>query len=291
MALLFRCAAHLPLGVLHAAGAALGWLTYAASPRYRQQLHANTAQAGLPAQVARAAVGQTGRMVAELPKLWLRPIDQPLAGLVRWHGTELLEAALAAGKGVLMVTPHLGAFEVIAQAYAERYGAERPITALFRPARKPWLRDVVAGSRDRPGLQTAPAQLSGVRQMIRALRSGGTVGLLPDQVPPQGQGVWAPFFGRDAYTLTLTGRLLTQTGAQLVPVWCERLAGGRGYAIHVEPMQQPLPGGDDALAWATALNQVMEQLIRCCPQQYLWGYARYKTPREQPTPADPKAAA
>jgi KDO2-lipid IV(A) lauroyltransferase len=113
--------------------------------------------------------------------------------------------------------------------------------------------------------------------MIKALRQGQSVGLLPDQVPPHGLGVWAPFFGREAYTMTLSARLAQQTGAAVLVAWGERLPWGRGYRIHVQPLGVALPA--DALAAATVINQAMEQVIAACPQQYLWGYARYKQPR------------
>ena len=117
------------------------------------------------------------------------------------------QALGAQGRGIVFLTPHLGCFEVTAQAYAERCGALGPMTVLYRPARKAVAARLVDAARARPGLATAPATLAGVRQMMRALRRGEAVGLLPDQVPPEGMGVWAPFFGRPAYTMTLAARL------------------------------------------------------------------------------------
>ena len=132
---------------------------------------------------------------------------------VGWEGASLIEAAMAHGSGVLFLTPHLGCFEITAQAVAQRFGDRMTTTVLFRPSRQPWLRDLVAHSRERPGLLTAPTTLAGVKQLIKALKTGQAVGLLPDQVPPAGQGVWAPFFGRDVYTMTLLPKLAQQTGA------------------------------------------------------------------------------
>ncbi len=253
-------------------------------------MHAHVEQAGLSWAQAQGAVGHAGRMVAELPWLWCRPADQPLGDVVRWEGVEHLEAALAECKGLVMLTPHLGCFEVIAQAYAERFGARSPITVLYRPSRQPALRELVAESRNRPGLLTAPATLAGVRQMIRALRQGGTVGLLPDQVPPEGMGVWAPFFGREAYTMTLAARLVQQTGAAWLLFRSERLPDGRGYVIHVTPPAGPMPPAQDMAGAAAAVNHEMEALIRACPDQYLWSYNRYKAPRPQPTEGGEGAA-
>lgn len=299
MQTLMRWLARWPLRALHRLGAVLGWLAYALSPRYRRRLNENTALAGLGRGVRRQAVREAGRMVAELPWLWLRPHDRPLGHLVQWHGAHWIDEALARGRGLLLLTPHLGCFEVCAQAFAERYGTQAEMTAMYRPADQAWLREVQLTARSRPGLVTAPASIAGVRQMIRALRRGQAVGLLPDQVPPEGMGVWAPFFGRPAYTMTLATRLLQQTDATLLLIWAERLPEGAGFVLRVGPMQPPLPlatagtttqgaasdgAAHDAdalqVACATALNQAMERLIAQAPGQYLWGYYRHKQPRK-----------
>ena len=275
------------LGFLHALGFALGWAGYALSRSYRQRVRANAAFAGITDRDRRAAVGHAGRMVAELPRLWLRPPAQPLQPAAQWQHAELIERALAAGRGLVILTPHLGAFEIIGQAYAERFGAQRPMTALYRPARKAWLRELEETARHRPGLLTAPASLAGVRQMLRALRQGQTACMLPDQVPPDGMGVWAPLFGRPAYTMTLASRLLLQTGAVPLLVLCDRLPRCEGWCVRVFEAREPLPaasgfaGGDAAhqIECAAVINRAMEFLIHQCPTQYLWGYHRYKGPR------------
>jgi len=181
------------------------------------------------------------------------------------------------------MTPHLGGFEFAARGYAERFGAHQPITVLYRPARQAWLAEWQKTAREAPGMQAAPASLSGVRQMLRALRKGETLGLLPDQVPPDGQGVWVPFFGRPAYTMTLAARLVQQTGCAVLLTWCERLPGGQGFKLVYRALPGTLTEGDDAAA-ALAVNQAMEWTIAHCPSQYLWGYNRYKNPRQADAP-------
>jgi Kdo2-lipid IVA lauroyltransferase/acyltransferase len=281
---LFRWVARWPLWVLHVVGGVLGWITYWASPSYRRRFRENVRQAGLEPAVARPAIASAGRMVAELPALWLRPAHQPLQPAVQWQGQALIEAALRAGRGVVMLTPHMGCFEVTAQAIAQLFGAQfGAITVLYRPARKPLLRQLMDTARARSHVATAPATLAGVRQMLRALRRGEAVGLLPDQVPPQGMGVWAPFFGKPAYTMTLAARLVQQTGATPLLIWGERLPRGAGYAVRVSELGETLVDGDDAKS-AAIINRAMERLIRQCPQQYLWGYHRYKTPRSALNP-------
>ena len=137
------------LGFLHALGAVLGWAGYALSASYRRRLRANAGLAAIGALERRAAVAEAGRMVAELPRLWLRPAAEPLQPAVQWQHAELIDAALVAGRGLILLTPHLGAFEVIAQAYAERFGARQPMTALYRPARQAWLRELETTARAR----------------------------------------------------------------------------------------------------------------------------------------------
>ncbi|EHR69505.1 Lauroyl/myristoyl acyltransferase [Burkholderiales bacterium JOSHI_001] len=288
--------AYLPLTWVHFAGAAVGWLAYALSPDYRRRVQENAALAGVAAADVRRAVAEAGRMSAEVPWLWFRPESRPLGKLVRWDSSPVVAAAVAAGRPLLFLTPHLGSFEVSARAYAERFGAQQPITVLYRPAKKAWLADIQATARQRPGMDVAPATLAGVRLMLRALKRGHSVGLLPDQVPPEGQGVWAPFFGRPAYTMTLAARLAQQTGAVLAVVWCERLPRGAGFVFHERPLGVSLPSLKDAgeafdLQAASAINQAMEGLIREAPGQYLWGYNRYKPPRAAAPPTAPAPAA
>ena len=281
MLTLFHWLARRPLWFLQGLGAVLGWLTWAASPTYRRRFAEHAAQAGLAPAEARPAIAAAGRMVGELPYLWMRPKPQPGAPHIEWEGAEHVVSAMQQGRGVVYLTPHLGCFEITAQACAARFAPEfGPLTVLFRPSRKAMLREVMNASRAQPGLATAPATLAGVRQMIRALRRGEAVGLLPDQVPPEGMGVWVPFFGRPAYTMTLAARLIQQTGAVPLLIWGERLPRGAGYRIRIGPLDEPLPASDPAQAESAALvNRAMERLIRQCPGQYLWGYNRYKQPR------------
>ena len=264
----FRAVALLPLAALHALGALVGWFSFGLSGTYRRRFLGNARQAGYGLATVRAAVAEAGKLIAETPRLWF-------GGPVRieWDGDALIDSARERGCGILFLTPHLGCFEVTAQSYAARFGR---ITVLYRPARKPWLRELVDTSRDRANLAAAPTTMAGVKQMLKALRAGEAVGLLPDQVPPNGMGVWAPFFGRPAYTMILPARLARQTGATVLLAWGERLPRGRGYRVHLRRWAEPI-AADQALA-ATQVNGAMEVLIRECPQQYLWGYARYKQP-------------
>ena len=276
MLTLFRLISVWPLWLLHGLGWVLGWAVFLGSGNYRRRFVAHAAQAGVERRQWLAAVGHSGRLVAELPRLWLGP---PVTCSWAEGAQDLVARTLQVGRGLVFLTPHLGCFEIAPQAYAQRFAQEgKPISVLFRPPRQPWLRKLVARARLRPGLQAAPTTLAGVKQLTRALRAGEAVGLLPDQVPPQGMGLMAPFFGRDAYTMSLSVRLIQQTDASVLLAWGERLPWGRGFRVHVQAMAEPLPA--DLLPAMTAINRAMEHLVRQCPSQYLWGYARYKSPRE-----------
>ncbi len=272
MGFLFRLLSCLPLPVLHNLGALLGWLAYGLSPTYRRQLRANAAQAGVAA-ITGAAAAEAGKTLLELPKLWLRPQDEVIGRVVKVSGWELVEAAWAAGRGILFLTPHLGCFEISAQYYAAQAAraGQGPITVLYRRPKQAWLGPIVENGRG-ANLKLAPADLSGVRRLLKALKEGAAVGILPDQAPGEGEGVWAPFFGRPAYTMTLAARLaqLEKSGATTVIfAYAERLHYGAGYHLRLFAPQ----GG---IASPADINREIERLVMLCPEQYLWGYNRYK---------------
>jgi KDO2-lipid IV(A) lauroyltransferase len=284
MTVFFRLLSRLPLPWLQTLGAGLGWMVWWASPSYRHRFLQNTQAAGLHWDQVKPAVAAAGMVLAELPWLWMRPASKRLDVPLHWDGLNHLTDALQQGRGMILLSPHLGCWELGAQMMAEHLGpVHGPMWVMYRPARKAWLRDLVAGSRQRPFLQAAPANQSGVRQLLRTLRQGGYTAILPDQVPPQGQGVWSRFFGRDVYTITLAVRLARQTGAQVVMGWCERLPKGQGFISHFEPWDHAgLQGAHVSLEdTVLAMNQHIEAMVRRAPGQYLWGYARDKQPRNE----------
>ena len=292
---LFICASRLPLPLLHAIGVAIGWLAYRWSSSFRAHIDRNMAQAGYadPALRRRAAY-EIGKAMAELPAIWLRPLDQ-VAGLVReTQGWELIEAAQAAGRPIVFLTPHLGCFEITAQTYAHRTPAAKPITVLYRRPRQAAFTPLIESGRGRPNMRLAPADVSGVRALMRALKNGEAVGLLPDQTPRFGEGVWAPFFGRPAFTMTLVRRLIRSGRALVLLAYAERFPHGRGYRLIIQSFDEAL--SESEATAAAQINRALEALIRRLPMQYLWNYNRYKIPPgvEPPpvaAPSDVKADA
>ena len=289
---LFRFFYAWPLPALHALGGVLGWGVWAFSPGYRRRFRSNCAQADVPFLLAKPAIAEAGRFVAELPHLWLRPFDASCLTNVQGQrqvqvlGTDVAEQAFAKGKGVIFFGAHCGCFELAPQVLAEVFGPQHgPLTAIYRPARQPSLAAVELATRQRPFVTLLPASLSAIKAMHKALKAGRAVGLLADQVPPEGLGIWAPFFGRPAYTMTLAARLALQNGAALVPVTCERLPKGRGYIVTIRPAID-LPADTDLLAAVTRISQTIESIVLSQPGQYLWGYGRYKKPRQETVKKD-----
>ncbi len=265
---LFQFLSALPLPLLHLIGSFAGWVVYAASPTYRRRMRANLTQAGY-LHLLPTAIAEAGKGVFELPFIWCARPERVLAS-AELHDWQVAQQALDSGKGVIFLTPHLGCFEIIAQAIASR----TPLTALYRPPRKAALRPLLEQARARQGLSLAPANLSGVRTLLKTLRNGGSIGLLPDQVPGNGEGVWVPFFGRSAYTMTLPAKMQQMSGAAVVLSYAERLPNGRGFAIRFVPFEDVLEG--TPAEQARTFNQAMEALIARCPAQYFWSYNRYK---------------
>jgi KDO2-lipid IV(A) lauroyltransferase len=269
---LLGAAAHLPLSLLHAVGSALGWAIYAASPAYRAHLRGNLAQAGMhDARLRRAAIASAGKMLAELPAVWFRAHEQSAALVRGVVGGEEALAAVRRREPVLFLTPHMGCFEITAQ-YAAR---EAPMTVLYRPPKIAALEPLMQEGRGRPGIRLVPADVTGVREVFSALRRGEAVGFLPDQVPGEGEGEWAEFFGRPAYTMTLAARLAEKPGVRCFLAYGRRLPRGRGYEIVLRPLPEKLPGESAT----RRMNRALEALIRECPEQYLWSYNRYKIPK------------
>ena len=272
MLFLLRLVARLPLPLVHALGAVLGWMVYLGSPRYRRDFRANLATAGLSGFRLRcSAVAEAGKSAMEVPAVWLRPLGRVAGLVVEVNGWEHVDAGARRGKGVIIVSPHIGCWEIVGQYVASRM----PITVMYRTPKIRALEPLMRIGRGRgAAMKSITADVRGVRAMLKALKRGEAIGLLPDQVPGIGEGEWVEFFGRPAYTMTLVGRIAEQTGAPVLLCCAQRLPRGRGYRFFAEPMLAPRPP-ESAVR---ALNRSLERLIRRHPEQYLWGYNRYKVP-------------
>jgi KDO2-lipid IV(A) lauroyltransferase len=280
--LLMRLAARLPPFAQYLAGGLLGWTMYLASPRYRRHFLENLAAAGYgrDRKTRRRAIAEAGRMLTELPAIWLRPRAESLARIRAIRGREIAQAAHDAGKALVFLTPHYGCFEITAQLAADNV----PITVLYRPPKLAFLQALIDRGRAQHNVKLAPANVAGVRELMGAMRRGEALGILPDQVPGEGEGVWAEFFGKPAYTMTLAMKLASRPNAVALLAFCRRLPWGAGFDVLLRPLPEALPDESPE----RRLNRAVEELVRECPEQYLWGYNRYKKPRGA---SDPQSGA
>lgn len=272
----FRLLALLPLSLVHAAGALLGWIIYLCAPASAQLMKENLHQSRLCKdkhtfrQTLRRNIAESGKGLLETFAIWSMD-EAKLPGLVlECKGWEHVDNALNRGKGIIFLTPHQGCFEITSLYYASRH----PITVLYRPPKSSWLMPFIRTGRERANVKLAPANLQGVRSLIKALKRGEAIGILPDQIPAKGEGEWAPFFGRPAYTMTLASKLAESSGAAVIMAFGERLEKGKGYVIHLTVLEE------HAIATPEMLNRALEKQIAQCPEQYLWNYHRYKIRRK-----------
>lgn len=275
---LLSLTARLSLPVAHAIGAALGWLLWRV-PNEARRIAARNLMLAFPEMPAgdrnrllRDNLMETGKLLLELGPLWLWPGARVLA-LVPGAaaGEQALAEAARRKRGAILLTPHLGAWEMAGLYYSSRY----PLTILYRPSRL-GLDELSVQGRGRLGGKVVATDARGVRTLLTSLRHGEILGILPDQDPGDEGGVFAPFFGIAASTMTLVSRLALKTRVPVFLTWAERLPRGRGYALHLRALPE-VTAAASLEESAAALNQGVEAAIRTLPAQYLWGYKRFKT--------------
>jgi KDO2-lipid IV(A) lauroyltransferase len=276
----------LPLRVLHGAGGVLGRLVLWRRGRVVQHTAANLRivrpqlEAVEQQALLREVLIESGKSAAEIVKIWGAGAERAL-GLVREvRGEALLDAALAAGHGVIIAAPHLGCWELLNYWLCRK----TPLAILYRPPRMAALEGLLRKARGALAPEQVRADGAGVRTLYRRLAAGGTVGILPDQKPRAGDGQFAPFFGREALTMVLLPRLAARTGATVLFAFAERLPRGAGYRIQLLPAPPGLLDPDLAGACA-ALNRGVQACVELAFAQYQWQYKRYSAVG-RPSPYD-----
>jgi KDO2-lipid IV(A) lauroyltransferase len=268
--LLLRLLSRFPLPVLHAGGAVLGLLGLL-RPQHRQRIRENLRLTRLySVRCLLNAAMELGKGLAELPRIWLAPLPSVFSLIKEVRGWELVEAARQQGKGMVLLAPHLGCWEICGMYLASRI----PCTALYTPPRQAWVHEMMRAGRERSGVKTVPPGNAGVRALLTSLRAGEAVFILPDQTAMKGEGLWLRFLGEPAYMPALPYRLLQRTDATPLAVFAKRLAWGRGFRLEVHAI--PQPGEKTVLGFANAVGQVMSSLIRRHPAQYLWSYRLFR---------------
>lgn len=275
---LLRLNAGLPLAWSHRLGTWLGRLLATRSKELRHVARINVdlcfpeLSRAERAALSRESIIETTKSVTELGPLWLWPTERVMALVREVQGEEVLQSALARGKGIIAVSPHLGAWEMMGVYLSMNYD----ITFMYKPPRILDLDDLMRKARTRGGARLVATDAGGVRALLQALKRQEMIGVLPDQDPGAGGGEFAPFFGIPANTMTLVSRLAQRSGAPLVLCYAERLPDGRGYVLHFSEGEADIADKDTAKS-LRALNRSVEYLVRRCPEQYQWTYRRFRT--------------
>jgi len=270
------CMGALPLWLNRAVGTGIGLLLWYLPNRSRTHSRENIERCyadRTPAwrrALLRASLIETGRTFAEAAWFWQRSPQRVLRLVREVHGLEHVDQARHAGRGIIFATPHIGAWELAGSYVASRV----PLTVLYRPPRIEALDRAIRRGRERLGSIPVPTDGSGVRALHRALRKGEAIGVLPDQQPRGGQGVYAPFMGQPALTMTLLSRMAARSGARVLFVAMLRRAEG-GFAMHIWPADEDI-ADDDAEVAATRINRETERAIALAPAQYMWNYQRFR---------------
>ncbi len=273
---LFRLLGLLPLNASRALGVVVGWLLWLTRGRAVHITRTNLALCWSELndderrQLGRRSLVETAKTGAEVGAIWRRPYAWLEQYILEVEGEALFRQKLAAGKGLILLAPHLGNWEVTAPFVA----GHAPLTALYQPVPWPELDALVLAGRSKSGIRMAPTNHRGVVQLLKALKRGEMVGILPDQVPERDSGAAvAPFFGLPALTMTLVHNLVQRTGCETLCIWAQRVPGGFRVIF-----QDTDPGihSDDEQVSVAALNASIEACVRRAPEQYQWEYKRFR---------------
>ncbi|TVT35961.1 lysophospholipid acyltransferase family protein [Marinobacter vinifirmus] len=286
---LLRIAGSLPLGLAQFIGKWAGLMAWHLNGRSRKTTDVNL-KICLPElsaeeqyQLSKESMAHTGMTALEIPLMWEWPVEKCFGLIRETRGLELVDNALASGKGLILLAPHLGNWELTGLFFSSRY----KMAALYSPPHIKEFEDYMIRVRGRLGSELVRGDRKGLLRLMNILKEGGVAGILPDQSPRGKTNVYAPFFGMEVRTMTLVNKLIQKTGANTLVAFAERLPDGKGFRIVVE---EPVPGNGDAdpVVAATALNQSVEKVVRMAPAQYQWEYKRLRhRPPGNPNPYYP----
>ena len=267
--ILFSC---IPLLLIQVIGILIGYIFHMTNKESRFLLIENLTRSNIyknPVSLNKAInknIRETGKTIMESLAIWSSQQSRVLSWVKEVQGLDEIHKAHIRKKGIIFISPHLGCYE-IASIY---YGSKYPLTVLYRPPRKKWLEKLIKDGRKK-GFQTlAPTNNTGIKLILKSLNNNEAVGILPDQVANKGEGEWAEFFGRPAFTMVLVSRLAKKTGATVIMTFGERLDIGKGFKIHFKA----IPSRN--ISSPRKLNKALEEIIKKAPEQYLWNYDKYK---------------
>lgn len=289
---LLRIIGSMPLGMAQFLGRLAGWVAWALPTKSRKVTDINIATC-LPEltaeeqhRLSKDSMAHTGMALMEIPLMWEWPVERCLGLIKETRGLELVDQALASGKGLILLAPHLGNWELAGLFFSSRY----KMAALYSPPHLPEFEDYMIRVRGRLGSELVRGDRRGLTRLMTILKEGGVTGILPDQSPRGKTNAFAPFFGMDVKTMTLVGKLVQKTGANTLVTYAERLPNGKGFRILVTEAE-PGMGDNDPVVAATSLNSSVEKVVRLSPEQYQWEYKRLRhRPPGEINPYNPERA-
>ena len=274
---LLRIVGSMPLGMAQKLGRLVGLIAWVLPTKSRKVTDTNIAIC-LPElsedeqhRLSRESMAQTGMTLLEIPLMWEWPVEKCLGLIKETRGLELVDQSLASGKGLILLAPHLGNWELAGLFFSSRY----KMAALYSPPHLPEFEDYMIRVRGRLGSELVRGDRRGLTRLMAILKEGGVAGILPDQSPRGKTNAFAPFFGMEVKTMTLVGKLIQKTDANVLVTYAERLPDGEGFRILVTEAE-PGMGDDNPAVAATALNQSVENVVRLSPEQYQWEYKRLR---------------
>lgn len=268
---------HFPLAWAHKLGEMLAWLLMRFKNRARATTQANLAfcfpeynEQALHSKT-QESLAETAKLMLEMGRVWLKPIDQVRKLIVKVEGEHYLQEAAASDRGLIVLAPHLGNWEILGNYLSARVS----MTNLYSPPDDEALDEFIQKARRRDGSELVATDRKGIATLIRLLKANKATGILPDQEPLTEGGVFVPFFGQPALTMTLLPGLLKRSNALVLAAFARRLPDGQGFEVIIEPVSDDIYA-DDVEVSATAMNQAVEKLIAHAPAQYQWEYKRFK---------------
>ncbi len=274
---IFQLLSLFPIRCLRTLGLPVGQLLWYLNGRSRQTTEENLA-ACFPAMdneergaLARDSLQQLAMTALELGPIWRRPVDKLLTSVSSIEGQQHLQQGLDAGKGLIILAPHIGAWELLGLYVAQRY----PLTTLYQAPDNPAMHDLIVKARSRNSSGLAPANIKGVKILLQQLKKAEVIAILPDQVPPREGGEFAPFFGVPALTTTLVRNLAKRTGAKVVTGCALRVKGSGCFKLVFATVSDDIYSSDATVS-LTAMNAAVEACVMQAPEQYQWEYKRFK---------------
>ncbi len=276
-----RLAGKLPLWLAHVVGRLLGTISWTFNTSTRKVTEINLGicfpelDDDQRQRLVRSSLRHTGQTAMEIPLMWEWPVERCLGLIREVVGEDLLHEAKKDGRGLLLLAPHLGNWELAGLYFSSRYR----MAALYSPPHIREFEDYMIKVRGRLGSELVRGDRRGLARLITLLREGEVAGILPDQSPRGKGNAYAPLFGMEVRTMTLVSKLLQKSGAKALITYAERLKDGQGFRLIIRECEPDIADPDPVIA-TTALNKSIENVVREAPEQYQWEYKRF---RHRPT--------